>query len=116
MVPGVPDASPAITGTGNKRRRINEPIRRLESAFMYSPEEQRTAGIPVYMPFTSHRFKRIDVYFYGDQTWQKSGNGLPVFILPRQCLRLRRGKWEFPDQILSLFMLFFPLFWDREFS
>ena len=63
MVPLVPDASPAITGTGNKRRRINEPIRRPESSFMYSPEEQGTAGIPGYMPFTSHSLKPIDVYF-----------------------------------------------------
>jgi hypothetical protein len=64
MVPVVPDASPAITGTGNKRRRTSVPIRRPESAFMYSPEEQGTAGIPGYMPFTSHRFKRIDVYLW----------------------------------------------------
>ena len=64
MVPLVPDASPAITGTGNKRRRTSVPIRRQESAFMYSPEEQGTAGIPGYMPFTSHRFKRIDVYLW----------------------------------------------------
>jgi hypothetical protein len=64
MVPGGPDASPAITGTGNKRRRTSVPIRRPESAFMYSPEEQGTAGIPGYMPFTSHRFKRIDVYLW----------------------------------------------------
>ena len=63
MVPMGPDASPAITGTGNKRRRTSVPIRRPESSFMYSPEEQGTAGIPGYMPFTSHRFKRIDVYF-----------------------------------------------------
>jgi hypothetical protein len=39
------------------------PIRRPESAFMYSPEEQGTAGIPGYMPFTSHGLKPIDVYF-----------------------------------------------------
>jgi len=31
---------------------------------MYSPEEQGTAGIPGYMPFTSHRFKPIDVYLW----------------------------------------------------
>ena len=64
MVPGVPDASPAITGTDNKRRRTSVPIRRPESAFMYSPEEQGTAGIPGYMPFTSHSLKPIDVYLW----------------------------------------------------
>jgi hypothetical protein len=86
MVPVGPDASPAITGTDNKRRRTSVPIRRPESAFMYSPEGQGTAGIPGYMPFTSHRFKRIDVYFMVLKPSKKSGNGLPVFILPRQGL------------------------------
>ena len=36
-----PVISPAKTGTGNKRRSINEPIRRPEGSFMYSPEEDR---------------------------------------------------------------------------
>ena len=63
ILPIGPMISPAKAGTGNKRRRINEPIRRPESAFMYSPEEQGTAGIPGYMPFTSHGLKPIDVYF-----------------------------------------------------
>jgi hypothetical protein len=31
---------------------------------MYSPEEQGTAGIPGYMPFTSHRLKPIDVFLW----------------------------------------------------
>ena len=64
MSPVGPDISPARTGTGNKRRMTIVLIRRPESAFMYSPEEQGTAGIPGYMPFTSHRFKPIDVYLW----------------------------------------------------
>jgi hypothetical protein len=62
ILPIGPVISTAKVGTGNKRRSINELIRRPESAFMYSPEEQGSAEIPGYMPFTSHRLKRIDVF------------------------------------------------------
>jgi hypothetical protein len=40
-LPMGPVISPAKTVTGNIRRSINEPIRRQESSFMYSPEEFR---------------------------------------------------------------------------
>jgi hypothetical protein len=89
-LPTGPVISPAKTDTGNIRRRINEPIRRQESSFIYSPEEQGTAGIPGYKPFTSHRLKRIDVYL-GYQTWQKIRERISCFYTAAMIDPLFRG-------------------------
>jgi hypothetical protein len=70
-LPNGPVISPAKTGTGNKRRSINEPIRRPESAFMYSPEE---FGEPWEFLVTCRLLLTglsASMFIYGTQTWQK---------------------------------------------
>jgi len=54
---------------------------------MYSPEEFGNLGIPGYMPFTSHRFKRIDVYF----TVLKPGKRISCFYTAAMIDPLFRG-------------------------
>ena len=107
ILPIGPIISPAKAETGNKRRSINEPIRRPESAFMYSPEEQGTAGIPGYMPFTSHSLKPIDVYLWYSNL-ARSGERIACFYTAAIRPATKEWKMGVPRSNPIPFYAFFP--------
>jgi hypothetical protein len=94
-LPMGPVISPAKTDTGNIRRRINEPIRRQESSFMYSPEEFRE---PLEFLVTCRLLLTglsASMLVYGIQTWKKIRERISCFYNATMIDPLFRGLGYF---------------------